>query len=111
MFLVPTCLLVAQQARAVQLEIEDLEVKTYMGGHSVPTSFDVLVSTPASFISLSDSRQQFQLSNFSLVIFDEVHHVVKRHPYRSIARRLSFLPNEEAPRILGLTASLTYHIG
>ena len=30
----------------------------------------------------------FDLSKFKLIVFDEVHHVVKNHPYRKVARLL-----------------------
>ena len=45
------------------------------------------------------------------MVFDEVHHVLKDHPYRKLAIKLRLehpLPNEI--RILGLTASVTYAV-
>jgi ERCC4-related helicase len=108
LFLVPTCLLVQQQAQAVRSEI-GTSVVEYMGGAAVPSAFKVLVSTPAAFISLNASNSNFCYESFGLIIFDEVHHVVKKHPYRKIARSLACI--SPVPLILGLTASLTYAMG
>lgn len=108
LFLVPTCLLVEQQSKAMRYET-NLNIAEYMGGRATPEAYDVLVSTPAAFLILSDSNAKFRLNVFSLVVFDEVHHVLKRHPYRSIARRLSGLP-EHSIQLLGLTATLSYAI-
>jgi ERCC4-related helicase len=44
-----------------------------------------------------------------LVVFDEVHHVLKQHPYRALAAAL--LDSGARPRVLGLSASLTYAVG
>lgn len=109
LFLVPTCLLVPQQANALSYETGKV-VAEYMGGYNPPTLFDILVSTPASFIVLCDSNCEFQLSNFGLVVFDEVHHVIRNHPYRSIARRISGVQMTSSIQILGLSASLTYAV-
>lgn len=111
LFLVPTCLLVQQQARAVRTEtdLKVLKVAEYMGGASLPEVFQVLVSTPAAFIALNTSNEKFRYETFGCIIFDEVHHVMKKHPYRKIARSLACI--HPAPHILGLTASLTYAMG
>lgn len=108
LFLVPTRLLVNQQANAVRVET-GLIVAEYMGSSSVPLDFDVVVSTPSAFLVLTDNDYRFRFENFQLIIFDEVHHVIKRHPYRTIARRLSSILHP--PKILGLSASLTYCMG
>lgn len=115
LFLVPTCLLVQQQARAIRDET-GLDVVEYMGGTEAPPfsrRFHVLVSTPAAFISInalssssSSSDGRFRYEAFGCVVFDEIHHVMKKHPYRSIARGLACM--RSPPLILGLTASLTY---
>ena len=112
LMLVPTCLLVEQQAYTFRKELgipvaECSGEKKTMGN----TPFELIVSTPASFqqISLANPTA-FGFHCFSLIIFDEVHHVVKKHPYRKIARVLALLPTAEKPQILGLTASLSYAI-
>ncbi|MEW5311773.1 MAG: hypothetical protein WDW38_003459 [Sanguina aurantia] len=89
LFLVPTCLLVDQQAQALR-EDTGSEVTANYGGSTTPqTSAHVLVSTPAAFLSLANkSASHFGLGCFALVVFDEVHHVIKRHPYRKVARLL-----------------------
>jgi superfamily II DNA or RNA helicase len=49
LFLVPTCALVEQQARALR-QWTGLDVKEFMGGMPVPrAAFGVLASTPKSF--------------------------------------------------------------
>lgn len=115
LFLVPTCLLVNQQATALRYETGGhYSIAEYMGGVGVPKSFDAIVSTPAAFISLIAHQEQFHYRRFSLVIFDEIHHVIKRHTYRTIARHLREIEENSGSnqlRILGLTASLTYAIG
>lgn len=109
LFLVPTCLLVEQQAASLRYET-GFRVAEYKGGAAKPKKFDILVSTPAAFLTLS-STTGFNLHNFKHIVFDEIHHVIKRHPYRLIARKLSGLSIQPPPLILGLTASLTYAIG
>jgi hypothetical protein len=47
-------------------------------------------------------------TSFKFVVFDEVHHVMKKHPYRKLARLLE-LANPK-PAILGLTATCTYAV-
>lgn len=42
-------------------------------------------------------------------MFDKVNHVIKDHPYRNLALKLKM--SHQRPRILGLTASLTYAVG
>ena len=109
LFLVPSCLLVKQQADAIRYETK-LNVVEYMGGASIPSSpYNVMVTTPAAFISLNAIRPEFAYSTFALIVFDEIHHVIKQHPYRTIALHLLALP--DPPQILGLSASLTYAIG
>mmetsp|Transcript_30694 Transcript_30694/g.46446 ORF Transcript_30694/g.46446 Transcript_30694/m.46446 type:complete len:631 (-) Transcript_30694:1655-3547(-) len=111
LMLVPTCLLVAQQAKSIASETH-LRVVPYSGDLSVPSeAFDVLVSTPAAFYRICCTQnEKFGLSSFALIVFDEVHHVVKRHPYRKISKLVQMLPSHQKPQILGLTASLTYAI-
>ena len=62
--------------------------------------FEVLVSTPEAFLNLSISTQLgFKLDMFCLVVFDEVHHMLKDHPYRKIAKNLKRLTREK-PQVL-----------
>jgi len=109
LFLVPTCLLVEQQAAAIR-SWTGSNVKEYMGGAQLPAAFDVLVSTPKAFqIAQAKGNRNLAWAGFGLVVFDEVHHVLKDHPYRKLA--LQMRRSSSAPRVLGLTASLTYAVG
>ena len=112
LFMVPTRLLVEQQAKELRAET-GLTVAEYMGGLAAPDprGFDVLVALPAAYLKLCDGESDWCLSKYSLVVFDEVHHVMKKHPYRQVARRLEKVPTEHRARVLGLTASLTYAVG
>lgn len=111
LFLVPTKLLVAQQADAFEAATS-LRVARFHGEIAVPvaSSFDALVATPAAVLA-QQRNADLALQTFGMVVFDEVHHVVKNHPYRKVAVRLQNLPEGSRPKILGLSASLTYAIG
>lgn len=133
LFLVSTCLLVDQQAKALQ-SWTGLNVVKYRGGVSLPSSFDVLVATPDAFrLAQRDAASEgsescrLQWQMFGVVVFDEVHHAVKKHPYRKLAlslRQWSLSPSSaqdgdgrhspplppSGPRVLGLTASYTYAV-
>ena len=116
LFLVPTCDLVTQQKRAIEYWVgTDYEVAGYFGGQAVPvTTFDVLVSTPQAFQTLqqTETKSTFSWSNFFAVVFDEVHHVLKDHPYRIIAHDIKAWEKNKKQRIqvVGLSASLTYAV-
>lgn len=147
LFLVPTCNLVSQQANTVRAWIGNgYEVTEYRGGMTSPTKrFDVLVSTPQSFLvrrvlmfrtiianfcrchnitpphllqtlqQIEADKKWFNWSNIFACVFDEVHHVLKDHPYRIIAMLIkgweSQNDNNSKVHILGLSASLTYAMG
>lgn len=102
LFLVPTCMLVEQQSGQLR-SWTGMIVGEYMSGNTFPSHFDILVSTPKAFETVLLRNQVSGWSSFRTVVFDEVHHVLKDHPYRKLA-----LPNEI--RILGLTASVTYAV-
>ncbi|KAL3917443.1 MAG: hypothetical protein SGPRY_006401 [Prymnesium sp.] len=112
LFLVPTRNLVEQQARVLRGWC-GLRVAEYMGGATEPakSSFDVLVSTPNAFLLLQQREMSsFGWPNFKLCVFDEVHHVVKDHPYRKLAHGLLAIRARDRPKVLGLSASLTYAV-
>ena len=115
LFLVPTCDLVAQQKKALKTWIGSCNVAEYMGGVSCPeATFDVLVSTPQAFLMLQQTELSlFNWSNFWLTVFDEVHHVLKQHPYRIIAHGIKDWNegNHHVIQTVGLSASLTYAVG
>ncbi|KAL7551208.1 hypothetical protein ACHAWF_014400 [Thalassiosira exigua] len=115
LFLVPTCDLASQQKRALKKWVGNYVVAEYFGRRAIPeSSFDVLVSTPQAFLTLQQRKNQwFSWPNFFAVVFDEVHHVLKDHPYRIIAHSIKAWESKQNHRVqvLGLSASLTYAVG
>ena len=110
LFLVPTVLLVSQQAGQLR-SWTNANVGEFHGGVAFPPEFDILVSTPKAFESAQLQGKASAWSSFSTVVFDEVHHVLKEHPYRKLAASLRrACPLPDGPRILGLTASVTYAV-
>lgn len=109
-FCVPTIPLVEQQATAIGSHLSSLVIGQFHGECSLPKTFDVLVTTPKAFES-QQLREVSSLSwdSFKVVIFDEVHHAIKDHPYRNLALKL--MHSNANPRVIGLTASLTYAVG
>lgn len=119
LFLVPTCNLVQQQGEFLRTWTGQ-NVGEYFGGERLPESFDILVSTPKAF-QISQGKRSALLGwdSFELVVFDEVHHVLKEHPYRKLALSISrwndrnFGETQGAPKklqVIGLTASLSYAV-
>eukprot|EP00903_Cladosiphon_okamuranus_P013941 g12967.t1 len=120
LFLVPTRLLVEQQAEALRVWNPGRDVAEYSGGMALPASFHVFVSTPEAFKIAQRSSSLLNWNAFGVVVFDEVHHVLKDHPYRKLAlslRRASLFPSSSSPmlgntpRVVGLTASYSYAVG
>ncbi|EYC01886.1 hypothetical protein Y032_0103g3522 [Ancylostoma ceylanicum] len=67
---------------------------------------NVVVITAQVFLDLID-HAYFNIARLALVIFDECHHALGvKHPYRVIMDRIMRVPEQDRPRILGLTASL-----
>ncbi|KAL1827714.1 hypothetical protein ACET3Z_006126 [Daucus carota] len=118
-FLVPTVVLVSQQAEVVQMHT-DLKVGKYWGEMGMDfrnaedwkkrqDDCEVLVMTPQ--ILLNALRHGFiKLETIRILIFDECHHARGRHPYACIMtefyHRQVESNNLKLPRILGMTASL-----
>ena len=100
-------MLVEQQAKALR-EWTGLVVAEYMGGMRLAAVFDVLVTTPKAFEVRAAGDRALAWRRFRVVVFDEVNHVLKEHPYRKLACSLSRSGAE--PRVLGLSASLTYAV-
>lgn len=96
--LVPTVDLVDQQAKAVETWFGSTteRVARYHGGLSAPQMavHRVMVSTPSAFLALQTRDLKFSWEEFGICIFDEVHHVLKDHPYRKIASAQSFLDSQ-----------------
>ncbi len=115
LILVPTRELVNQQASVMERWCPGSIIGRYHGGlSSNQGAFHALVSSPAAFNALlANNSTQYAWKSFSLVVFDEVHHVLKAHPYRLIAKSLSRWHRANPGRriqILGLSASLTYNV-
>jgi ERCC4-related helicase len=113
LFLVPTCDLVEQQAAALRAWT-DRRVAEYKGGAVPPASaddFDILVSTPMAFLTrMQRGSDTFSWPTFCVCVFDEVHHVLKEHPYRRLALDIKSNVATSALQVIGLSASLTYAV-
>ena len=83
LFFVPTIPLVAQQAQALRSRPGMPTVGEFHGERALPTNFSVLVTTPKAF-QTAQGRGISTLAwdKFNVVVFDEVHHTLKDHPYR-----------------------------
>ncbi|KAK4278616.1 hypothetical protein QN277_016440 [Acacia crassicarpa] len=118
-FLVPTVVLVKQQADAVKTHT-DLKVGMYWGDMGVDywdaatweaemKKHEVLVMTPAILLS-GLSRGFFKLNMIKVLIMDECHHARGRHPYACIMTEFYHHQlksnSSDLPRIFGMTASL-----
>lgn len=117
-FLVPTVVLVTQQAEVVKMHT-DLKVGKYWGEMGVDywsatdwkdqqDEYEVLVMTP--MILLNALRHSFlKLEMIKVLIFDECHNARGRHPYACIMtefyHRQLDSNNSQQPRIFGMTAS------
>ncbi|KAI8331367.1 dicer-2 protein [Chlamydoabsidia padenii] len=114
-FLVDRVPLVFQQAGVIRANC-DVEVQHMCGQMDVDhwsekkwkTLFeevDVCVMTAQIFLDIL--RHGFvRMDNVNLLIFDECHHAIKRHPYNVVMREFyDTCPELERPRIFGMTAS------
>ena len=110
LFFVPTIPLVSQQAAALRSRPNMSMVEEFHGEKPVPrNNFRILVTTPKAFHTAQvRGEASFSWNRFNTVVFDEVHHVIKNHPYRNLA--LGLRESGLKPRIIGLTASLTYSV-
>ncbi|KAI6183217.1 Restriction endonuclease and DNA RNA helicase domain containing protein [Aphelenchoides bicaudatus] len=106
LFIVPTRVLVEQQAIVMQ---------NYFGHKlKVVNSADIIVLTPQLMVNLLQNKpvadyEQVRFENFSLIIFDECHRATEKHPYNEILKMYHDTKttiNVELPQIIGLTASI-----
>ncbi|VDP11750.1 unnamed protein product [Soboliphyme baturini] len=95
--LFPTTSLVDQQSTVLQKFITEGKLIAVKGGTSTPKatvimSYDVVVMTPQLLLNVlydsDDDPSHVVIGDFSLLIFDECHHVTKEHPYVKILRML-----------------------
>ncbi|CAN8000648.1 unnamed protein product, partial [Ixodes hexagonus] len=114
-FLVPTVPLVVQQQKAIQAHTS-LSIGGYIGDMNVDNwdanrwhkefvNSQVLVMTPEIF-KIILHHGFLALSRVNLLIFDECHRAVKQHTYREIMRCMDVVPQDQCPRVMGLTASV-----
>lgn len=119
LFIVPTVILVEQQARVcreqsgrslrvVELCGNRLEGWTNASWDKCVESSDVMVGTPAIFVTGLVTHGYLNISQFALIIFDEVHNAVGNSPMANVmndAYHPSKRDGHPVPRIVGLTAS------
>ncbi|KAG1681765.1 Endoribonuclease Dicer [Nymphon striatum] len=114
-FLVNNVPLVTQQARVIR-EHTDLTVGEFQGNMNVDiwkkeewiTQYEnnhVMVLTSQIFLDILN-HGFLSLAKCNLIILDECHHAIKRHPMREVMRHFDQYTSESRPRILGLTASV-----
>ncbi|KAK7865819.1 hypothetical protein R5R35_001277 [Gryllus longicercus] len=65
----------------------------------------VLVMTAQILLDILN-HNYLQLSSINLLVFDECHHAVNQHCMSKIMKHFDHYPEEEQPRVLGLTATL-----
>eukprot|EP00892_Ulva_mutabilis_P001417 jgi/Ulvmu1/11276/UM073_0048.1 len=108
LFLVPTQYLVDQQSQALQRDTS-LRIARFHGGLSPPSlsTLHVLVATPAALLA---QAQLYSLTKFGLIVFDEVHHAAKKHHYMKVVDRMKGIPACSRPKVLGLSASLSFSV-
>lgn len=116
-FLAPTVALVEQQAQYIRRQTKGLNLKIdhHAGEGDVGwenrewkdslKNNDVTVLTPMLFYNILVTGF-LQMSDISLLIFDECHHCTKKHPYSLIFTDFYYdLPILERPHIFGMTAT------
>ncbi|GAA0158861.1 hypothetical protein LIER_15782 [Lithospermum erythrorhizon] len=116
-FLVPTVVLVSQQAKAITMHT-DLKVGMYWGEMGVDfwdaatwkkqqDDYEVLVMTP--IILLNALRHRFlNLDDIKVMIYDECHNARGKHPYARLMTEFyhpAASKNSPLPRVFGMTAS------
>ncbi|KAI3750881.1 hypothetical protein L2E82_21772 [Cichorium intybus] len=117
-FLVPTVVLVKQQAENVR-KLVDLKVEEYWGEKGVDfwnaadwkkeqDENQLMVMTPQILLNAL-SHRFLRMDTIKLLIFDECHHAKKKHAYALIMKEFYHpqlrVEGSELPRVLGMTAS------
>ena len=67
-------------------------------------SHDVIVSTAQCFLDAL-IHGFVKMADVALLIFDEVHHALKNHPYLRIMKYYRLVEPEQRPKVFGMTAS------
>ncbi|KAI0449605.1 RNase3 domain-containing protein [Xylaria acuta] len=117
-FLAPTIALCQQQFRVLKSQIGAAQIKLLSGADGVDTWSDtriwddylknvrVVVSTYQVLLD-AVTHAFVQFNRLSLIVFDEAHNCVRKHPGSKIMERYRIHKNKglQCPAILGLTAS------
>eukprot|EP01133_Synstelium_polycarpum_P017265 gene17265-20587_t len=105
-FLVDRIPLIDQQSEYIQLETGLVVAKLHGDmPKNLDSDYDVLVIIAAVFINLVKDGT-LNILEFSLLVFDEAHHIVKSHPFAQILNDLhANVQLDVKPKVLGLTAS------
>ncbi|CAD5207328.1 unnamed protein product [Bursaphelenchus okinawaensis] len=119
---VPTRVLVEQQCKYFKKFMKQLKVISICGDDTTSQpqrqnilNNDVIVMTPMVLLNILNQQSenvndQVTINMFTLLIFDECHHVNEKHPYNEIMNfyhdRKSFGSSAGLPQVIGLTASI-----
>ncbi|XP_075227307.1 endoribonuclease Dcr-2 isoform X2 [Lycorma delicatula] len=114
-FLVNTVELVNQQAKAIRRHTS-FKVGQYSGDMNVDLwtkerwlqelEFNSVIVMTAQILLNMLQHYYLKVNDIKVIVFDECHRAVKDHPMRSIMRYFERVPQDEQPRVLGLTGSL-----
>ncbi|TMW64490.1 hypothetical protein Poli38472_011370 [Pythium oligandrum] len=121
-FMAPTRQLVWQIAAKIR-QLSTLRVNAYTGGETELWDarkwqrelalYRVLVCTPEVVRNLLE-KAYVTMDQINVLVFDECHHVTKRHPYAQVAKMYTLARESggdpaDLPRIFGATACPTEH--